>query len=129
MIVDYLEVKDCQKQSKETGYIIAIDGRKLVSRSPHSALNLLLQGSAGVVAKKWMVNYHELAATKGMPHKKDWGQCAFIHDEFQCTCIESKASALGDILVEGCNMIQKQFNMALPIEADFVIGDNWAQTH
>lgn len=122
-------IKDCQKQSKEKGTVKAIDGRELPSRSPHSALNLLLQGSAGVIAKKWMVNYHEVAYTKGLPHGVKWSQMAYIHDEYQCQCDEEKANDLGNIMVEGCAMIQKQYNTNIPIEADFMIGKNWADTH
>ena len=122
-------IKDCQLQSKDKGTVTAIDGRELASRSPHSALNLLLQGSAGVIAKKWMVNYHELAASKGLPHGKRWSQCAFVHDEYQCAADEDVAKLLGTIMVDGCAMIQSQFNTALPIEADYQIGKTWADTH
>jgi len=122
-------IADCVAQSKSKGTVTAIDGRELKSRSPHSALNLLLQGSAGVIAKKWMVNYHELAAARGLPHRIRWSQAAFVHDEYQCSCDTRFAQRLGETLVDGCAMIQKQFNTALPIEADFKIGKNWAETH
>lgn len=122
-------IKDCQEQSKTKGTVTAIDGRELTSRSPHSALNLLLQGSAGVIAKKWMVNYHELAASRNLPHGIKWSQNAFVHDEYQCSCVAIHAETLGAIMVAGCAMIQQQFNTALPIEADFKIGANWAETH
>ena len=119
----------CKKESKDTGKIKAIDGRYLPVRSPHSSLNLLLQGSAGIIAKKWMVNFHSLAAKAGLPHGVEWSQMAFVHDEFQSQCTECYATKLGDLKVEGCNMIQAQFNMALPIEADYLIGANWSETH
>jgi hypothetical protein len=122
-------IKACQTESKETGKVTAIDGRQLNSRSPHSALNLLLQGSAGIIAKKWMVNYHKLAAERKLYHGVRWTQCAFVHDEYQCACDEAYADILGNIMVEGCAMIQKQFNMALPIEADYQVGKSWADTH
>ena len=122
-------IADCARQSKDKGTVTAIDGRELKSKSPHSALNLLLQGSAGVIAKKWMVNYHELAALKGLPHGTNWSQCAFIHDEYQCACDTKYATKLGDIMVDGCAMIQQQFNTTLPIEADYQIGASWAETH
>lgn len=122
-------IKDCQQQSKNKGTVTAIDGRELKSRSQHSALNLLLQGSAGIIAKKWMVNYHELARKEGLPHLVRWSQSAFVHDEYQCACEKDYAKTLGSIMVRGCAMIQQQYNTALPIEADFIIGANWAQTH
>ena len=122
-------IKDCQLQSKQKGSVTAIDGRELTSKSQHSALNLLLQGSAGVIAKKWMVNYHTLADSKSLPHGGKWFQNAFVHDEFQCSCSTPYATTLGDIMVEGCLLIQGQFSMSLPIEADYQIGLNWSQTH
>lgn len=122
-------IKACQKESKDTGFVTAIDGRKLNSRSPHSALNLLLQGSAGIIAKKWMLNFHTLASQEGLPHGEKWSQMAFVHDEFQCQCDTDYAEKLGDIMVRGCNMIQQQFNMALSIQADYLIGNNWSETH
>jgi DNA polymerase I-like protein with 3'-5' exonuclease and polymerase domains len=129
-LTGFLELsKACQKESKETGTVTAIDGRKLVSRSPHSALNLLLQGSAGIIAKKWMTNYHELATQSGLPHGDKWTQSAFIHDEYQCACDTEYADALGQIMVDGCAMIQEQYNTALPIEADYIVGETWADTH
>lgn len=122
-------IKDCQKQSKDKGTVTAIDGRELMSKSPHSALNLLLQGSAGVIAKKWMVNYHTLAKDRCLPHTIRWHQAAYVHDEYQCICMKHYATTLGDIMVDGCAMIQEQFSMSLPIEADYQIGSNWSETH
>ena len=37
------------------GYLLALDGRRVLVDSPHKALNYLLQCSAGIVAKRWMV--------------------------------------------------------------------------
>lgn len=122
-------IKDCKTQSKDKGTVTAIDGRELTSKSQHSALNLLLQGSAGVIAKKWMVNYHTLAASEGLPHLSKWSQSAFVHDEYQCQCDETYANTLGDIMVRGCAMIQGQYSMNIPIEADYQVGKNWSETH
>jgi len=122
-------IKDCQKQSKEKGSVTAIDGRELRSRSPHSALNLLLQGNAGIIAKQWMVNYQTVAINRNIISGKHYRQMAYIHDEFQISCKPFKAEALGECLVDGCLMIQKQFNMNILIEADYIIGESWAQTH
>ena len=120
-----LLIADVQKQSKDKGSVTAIDGRELHSRSPHSALNLLLQGSAGIIGKKWMINYHELAKDI----KNHFYQQAYIHDEFQVACKEDKCNILGKCLEEGASMVTKQFNMNISIKADYGVGDNWSQTH
>ena len=126
-------IEACQLQSKTKGTVTAIDGRELYSRSPHSALNLLLQGSAGVVAKKWMINYHDLAAQYGLTNGrgKDFYQQAYIHDEFQVACIDDpvKIDLLKKALTEGAAMVTQQFNTAIPIRADATYGQSWHQTH
>ena len=63
------------KDASDRGFVKAIDGRKILLSSPHVALNYLLQGSAGVIAKRWMV----------LANDNDFccSQLAFIHDELQ----------------------------------------------
>jgi len=123
-------IEHCQTQSKTKGTVTAIDGRELYSRSPHSALNLLLQGSAGVVGKQWMVNYHNITQTKyklrPFTHYK---QYAYIHDEFECGCRADLAPLLAAALEEGAAQVTEQFNINLPIRADAHIGPNWAEVH
>lgn len=122
-------ISDCQKQSREKGTVTAIDGRELYSRSPHSALNLLLQGSAGgVIAKRWMVNYH-VEAEKRWPVGKMWWQSAFVHDEFQVTTHKSIADDMKKILEEGADLVTKQYCTNIPISAGAEAGENWSQTH
>lgn len=122
-------ILDCSNQSKETGYIVAIDGRKLYSRSPHSALNLLLQGSAGIIAKQWMVNYNKLCSENNLQFGIDYWQSAFIHDEYQTTCIYHKAPIVSEALIKGASMVANQFNMNIPIKADAKYGITWEETH
>ena len=122
-------IKDCQKQSRKKGTVTAIDGRELYSRSPHSSLNLLLQGSAGVIGKQWMVNYHALADAQGLKTPDDWYQMAYIHDEFQCAAKKQYGDILGKCLEDGAILVGDQFNMNLPIKADYDIGQSWADTH
>ena len=64
------------------GYLLATDGRKVLVDSPHKALNYLLQCSAGVIAKRWMViANHEIKYTE--PWHNHTHQLAFVHDELQ----------------------------------------------
>jgi DNA polymerase I len=39
----------------KTGYLPGLDGRKLVVRSAHAAVNLLIQGAGAVICKQWLV--------------------------------------------------------------------------
>lgn len=123
-------IKDVQTQSKDTNYVEAIDGRKLYSRSPHSSLNLLLQGDAGIIAKKWMVNYHQIAWEK---HKifdpVHFKQQAFIHDEYDCICKDAQVEQLASALEEGASKVTTDFNTNIPIAGDAMIGKSWQECH
>ena len=72
------DLLDAIKSAGDRGYIKAIDGRKIILDSPHKALNYLLQGSAGVIAKRWMVLAHD--------NPYCCSQLAFVHDELQYEC-------------------------------------------
>lgn len=122
-------IASCSQQSKESGTVRAIDGRLLYSRSPHSALNLLLQGSAGIIAKQWMVNYNRLARESGLVVGHDYWQSAYVHDEFQCTCLSQHVDTLKHCLESGAALVTEQFSMNIPIKADAVSGPTWADTH
>ncbi len=121
-------IADCARQSKDTGYVQAIDGRLLYSRSPHSALNLLLQGSAGIIAKQWMVNYNNLAQ-QSLTLGTDYWQSAYIHDEYVCPCVPDKADILGRCLEDGAKQVGVDYNMNIAIKADYQVGINWGEIH
>lgn len=58
------------------GLIPLIDGRKVYSRSEHSVLNLLLQGSGAAVAKLWYLNvYNTIKRMEGI------NLMTFVHDQ------------------------------------------------
>jgi hypothetical protein len=122
-------IKDCQTQSKTKKTVTAIDGRELYSRSPHSALNLLLQGSAGVIAKQWMVNYHDKLLELGYEIGKDFWQSAYVHDEFQVTTKEEIVDIVCKALEEAAYKVTEDFQTNIPIKGDAGYGDSWADTH
>ena len=66
-------------KAAERGYIKAIDGRKIKVDSTH-VRELLLQSSAGVIAKRWMVTITKRS------YPPISSQLAFIHDELQFEC-------------------------------------------
>ena len=61
------------KVAGDRGFVKAIDGRKVLLDSPHKALNFLLQGSAGVIAKRWLViaNHHTHCLLYTSPSPRD----------------------------------------------------------
>ena len=111
------------KGASDRGYVKAIDGRKIKLTSPHVALNYLLQGSAGVIAKRWMVIAQE--------QSKDLccSQLAFIHDELQYECDSSHATDLKFALELSAVCAGEYYDLRLPLAAEGKIGNNWHEVH
>ena len=120
-------LSDLQKavQNKSTnGWLVAIDGRKVLVDSPHKGLNYLLQCSAGVIAKRWMV-----IADDGIKYNSNTHQLAFVHDELQYETSPDGAQILMSILTESARLAGEYYNLRCPIAADAKVGKNWAEVH
>ena len=113
------------KKVSEQGYIKAIDGRKVIVDSPHKALNYLLQSSAGIIARRWMViNYN---TTKEL--NLCCSQLGFIHDELQFECSPEQAADLQSSLVLSSLSAGEYYKTRIPIEAEACQGRTWKDTH
>ena len=113
------------KKVSEQGYIKAIDGRKVIVDSPHKALNYLLQSSAGIIARRWMViNYNN---TKEL--NLCCSQLGFIHDELQFECSPEQAADLQSSLVFSSLAAGEYYKTRIPIEAEAKVGKTWKDTH
>jgi DNA polymerase I-like protein with 3'-5' exonuclease and polymerase domains len=109
------------KSAANRGFVKGIDGRKILVDSPHKALNYLLQGSAGVIAKRWMViaNDNDFCCS----------QLAFIHDELQYECHPDHATDLKFKLELSAVQAGEHYNLRIPIAAEGKIGATWADVH
>lgn len=67
-----------------THSLIGIDGRVLYCRSPHSALNLLLQSAGALVCKQWVVFWEEGMRARGFDHHNDFRLQAWVHNLSHC---------------------------------------------
>ena len=113
-----------KKRSSERK-IRAIDQRKLEIDSTHKALNYLLQCSAGIIAKRWMVIAHEMIKEVGI----EAYQVAFVHDELQFECKPNYVNDLKFTLENSAIRAGEYYNMRIPIAAESQSGKNWAEVH
>ena len=104
------------------GHIMACDGRRVLVDSPHKGLNYLLQCSAGVVAKRWMVITNDLVQVKA-------SQLAFVHDELQYECEQDYADTLMETLENSATLAGHYYNLRCPIAAEAKKGKTWADVH
>jgi len=116
-------VKAVKAKAKSHGYIQSIDGRHINVDSPHKALNFLLQSSAGVLAKRWLLITDQ--RLQGIEHER----YAFVHDEQALGCPPDVAEQVASICTTSATMAGEYYKLRLPIDADAKIGMNWAEVH
>ena len=105
------------------GSIRAIDKRQIIVDKEHKALNCLLQASAAVIAKRWLLLTHQNIGET--VHER----YAFVHDEQVLGAPVPNAQFIADVCKLSALEAGEYYNLRLPIEADAQIGDNWAQVH
>ena len=105
------------------GYLLALDGRRVLVDSPHKALNYLLQCSAGIVAKRWMVIANDAI------HNPHTHQLAFVHDELQYETPQEDATNLMNLLEKAAELAGEYYDLRCPIAAEAKQGKTWADVH
>ena len=119
----YQKLWDAVANKVETSNtLIGLDGRKLPCRSSHSALNLLLQSAGAVIMKQALVEFLRIAKQPFVLH-------ANIHDEVQFSCDEEHADDLGEAFVQAIKDAGTTLKFKCPLDGEYNIGNNWAETH
>jgi DNA polymerase I-like protein with 3'-5' exonuclease and polymerase domains len=121
----YKRLKEKVEKIAEKGSIPGLDGRRLQIRSPHAALNTLLQSAGAIIAKKWMV----LARANLRKAKVPYKQVAFVHDELQIEVNETFADQVGAIMVASAAQAGVELGFRCPVGAEYKVGRNWAECH
>ena len=108
-------------------YLKAIDGRHLRIRSQHSALNTLLQSAGAIAMKLATCILHRKLRSHGWD--KDVLQVAHIHDEIQLQVRTEIAEDVGRLAVQSMCEAGEELKFRCPLDGDYKIGRNWAETH
>ena len=109
-------------KASEKGYVLGIDKRRILVDSKHKSLNYLLQGSAAVIAKRWMV-----LANENLP--KTARQLAFIHDELQFEVQPEEVDTLKFLLELTAVQAGEYYKLRCPIAAESKHGNDWSEVH
>ena len=116
------ELLTAVKKVSERGYVLGLDKRRILVDKPHKALNYLLQGSAAILAKRWMVLAYEYLPPTA-------NQLAFVHDELQYECKECDKEALKLLLEVKAVEAGTFYSLRCPIAAESQSGHTWADVH
>ena len=107
------------------GKLPGLDGRQLLVRSEHSALNTLLQGAGAIVMKQALVLLDRKLKLSKIPYKF----VANVHDEWQIEVLGEFAEQVGKSGVESIEEAGRVLEMRCPLTGEFKVGNNWKETH
>jgi len=107
------------------GKLPGLDGRQLLVRSEHSALNTLLQGAGAIVMKQALVLLDRKLKLSKIPYKF----VANVHDEWQIEVLREFAEQVGKSGVESIEEAGRVLEMRCPLTGEFKVGNTWKETH
>lgn len=123
-------------------WLKGLDGRKIHVRSPHSALNFLLQSAGAIICKKWVVEVERLLMEDhGLYHgwyRDDSGHqvpgdfcfMAWVHDELQIAARTPEiAQLIAEVSQQAIRNVGDSFNFRCVLDTDFKIGETWRECH
>jgi len=113
------------KKVAAKGYVPGLDGRRILVRSEHAALNTLLQGCGAIIAKQWCIEAHKVLRQQNIPAK----QVAFVHDEIQIETEEKYGERVAQIMCSAASQAGTSLGFRCPVDAEAKIGKNWFDTH
>jgi DNA polymerase-1 len=102
--------------------------QRLPVRSPHRALNTLLQGAGATVMKCATVRMHKAFMREKLTYN-DVRQVAHIHDEVQFQVRTEVAELVGQLLKQSIQETTDYLSLRCPMDGDYRIGRTWAETH
>lgn len=111
------------------GYLVGIDGRILKVRSSHAALNTLLQSAGAVQMKKALCLLDDSLQAQGLVPGTHYEFVANVHDEWQIEVDDDKAELVGQAAVQAIRDAGVALSFRCPLDGNFEIGNNWAETH
>jgi len=117
------KLREVVSRASDKGYLKALDGRRVLVRSQHAALNFLLQSAGAIIAKRAWEIFHILA------DDFDYKQLGVIHDEIQIECRPEDAEALGYLIIDAMEATTEYYKLNCPITGTYKIGRNWNETH
>jgi DNA polymerase I-like protein with 3'-5' exonuclease and polymerase domains len=118
-------LKERVDRASEKKFLKGLDGRKILIRHKHAALNSLLQGGGAIVMKKALTLLHLDLQLNVIDAKI----VANIHDEWQIEVKESQADYVGRAGVQAIKEAGEYYNMRCPLDGEYKIGENWYETH
>lgn len=115
-------------------WIPGLDGRRIPTRSSHSALNFMLQSAGAILCKRWVCDAFDAMCARfkydfDNPWNGDFVFGLWVHDEIQVWVREGLEEEASAILVKAAQEAGAPYNFRLRLDSEAKVGTNWAQTH
>ena len=120
---------DVQQKVQRSNKLTGLDGRILPVRSPHAALNMLLQSAGAVCMKVALLQLFTRLNQMKWQHGREYSFVANVHDEFQAEIQPDKASVFCELAVDAIRRAGKELKLNVMLDGEAKIGETWAQTH
>ena len=111
------------------GKLVGLDKRILPVRSPHAALNMLLQSAGAVCMKVALIQLFQKLNILKWSHGADYAFVANVHDEFQAEVVPEKADIFGQLAVGAIQSAGKELKLNVALDGEAKVGNTWAETH
>ncbi len=132
LIADSKWVGGTQQIKWKRKWVRGLDGRQIHVRSPHSALNSLLQSAGALICKKWIVVWDRMMQEAGYKHgwDGDYTFMAWVHDEAQLGCRTQEIAEKAIVIAQAAmREVGESWNFRCPLDTEGKIGPNWAVCH
>lgn len=84
-----------------------------------------------MIAKRWVLEVFTEAERRGLKYgwDGDFTLLGWIHDELQLAYRGPDEEAFGQMVAECARKAGDHFNFKCPVDAEFKLGNNWAECH
>ncbi|RPH38699.1 MAG: DNA polymerase, partial [Planctomycetota bacterium] len=117
------------KKAVARGYIVGLDGRRLVARAENAALNTLLQSAGAVQMKRGLVILVDACEHRGWEFGRQYAVTGRIHDEWQTNVYPDLAEEFGQKAVSAIRLAGEYYDFRCPLDGQFKVGNTWKETH
>lgn len=123
----FQDMQQALATAAKRGYVVCLDGRRIVIESQHLALGTLLQGNEAIIMKRaydqaWRESAVLIEIGSAFP-------VLWVHDEFQWACHPALAEMVGKTLTKAIADAGESLGMRLPLRGNYKVGTTWAETH
>jgi len=109
----------------EKGTLPGLDGRRVHVRSPHAALNTLLQSAGAIISKQWLICLRRNLQAAGIEYK----QINYSHDEVEIEVAKNFVDIVKTIAVQSAHQAGEVLEFRCPVDAEAKDGTNWYDVH